>query len=126
MRQTRTKELLFNAIILSMILAIVIAAVGAQVETNNSDSLIHLDWSTVFIFYWFIFYMYHLAVSVFNYVLAEIENITARLLWFNAAGLLIGILAGYYISSVAFLAAYFSFLVFSVVAVVVRWWGKRE
>lgn len=127
MRQTRKKELLFNAIILSMILAVVIAAVGAELEANNTDPVISLDWSVSFIFYWLVLYIYHLAVSLLNYVIAEVENITARLLWFNAAGLLIGILAWYYISSVLFLAAYSSFLVFTAVAVVMRWRrGKKE
>lgn len=115
------KEFILNASVISIVLALVLGWVGAKIDVNNSVLSNRDDWLIPFIIFFLILYVFNLAMSIVNYVIARmVGNLTLRLLIFNILGLLIVIIAWTIIDESIYLATYSTFIVFSVVAVVVN------
>lgn len=115
------KEFILNASVISIVLALILGWVGAKIDVNNSVLSNRDDWLIPFIIFFLILYVFNLAMSIVNYVIAKmVGNLALRLLIFNILGLLIVIIAWTIIDENIYLATYSTFIVFSIIAVVIN------
>lgn len=109
------KEFVFNTFF-SAILAIIVgwfmASVSASSQRLNPD-----DRSILFMLYFLVLYAFNIVISILNYGLCRIINSPPiRLLIFNTLGLIIILGIRYYLDDPIFLAAYSTFVFFSIIA----------
>lgn len=113
------KELILNVSLVSLLLTVILAAVGAEANVKMSD--ISYGWFIPFMFYALILYIFNLFVSFLNYWIGRaVRRLPARLIVFNLAGVMLLATAWYLMKEAAVLAAFSSFIAISVIAAVVH------
>lgn len=118
------KELILNATVVSAILTLVLARIGASVSVDSSDISNSADWPLSFMIYTLLLFAYHGLLSIVNYVIGRfVERLFWRLVIFNIVSLLLLALACYVIEEAGLFSIYVSVIVFSIVAIVMN--GKK-
>lgn len=113
------KELILNVSLVSLLLTVILAAVGAEAAVKMSA--ISYGWFIPFMFYALILYIFNLFVSFVNYWIGRaVRRLPVRLIVFNLAGVMLLATAWYLMKEAAVLAAFSSFIVISVIAAVVH------
>lgn len=106
---------------MSFVIAVALSVVGAILHVHNSVLSNRDDWFIPFMFGFLFLYMYNLFFSIVNFALGQkIRDLGTRLMIFNILGLVVVLTVWFLIREIIFLISFSTFIMLSLVAVIVN------